>query len=80
MNLKLLFALITLTTVLACATAQQPKFKFTRGTRIGIVNHLEGSLKDLPRSDIEKLEPLIIEYAVQAVENAMVKAILLPPE
>lgn len=38
---NLLLTLTTFTTVLACATAQQPKFEFPAGTRIGIVNHLE---------------------------------------
>ncbi len=39
---KLIYILITLAIVLACATAQQPKFEFPSATRIGIVNHLEG--------------------------------------
>ena len=39
---KLFLTLTTFTTVLACATAQQPKFEFPSATRIGIVNHLEG--------------------------------------
>jgi len=38
---KLFLTLTTFTTVLACATAQQPKFEFPSATRIGIVNHLE---------------------------------------
>lgn len=40
---------------------------------------LEGNLKNLPPSEIEKLEPLIKEYAEQAVENAMVSANLVGP-
>ena len=39
---------------------------------------LDGSLKSMPQSEIEKLEPLIKEYADQAVENALVDANLLP--
>jgi hypothetical protein len=42
--------------------------------------NLEGSLKNMPRSEIEKLQPLIKEYAEQAVDNAMVNANLLPPD
>ena len=38
---KFAYILITLAIVFACATAQQPKFEFPAGTRIGIVNHLE---------------------------------------
>ncbi len=34
----------------------------------------------MPRSEIEKLQPLVKEYAEQAVENAMVSANLLPPK
>ena len=41
---------------------------------------LEGSLKNLPRSEIDKLEPIVKEYAEQAIENAMVNTNLLPPE
>jgi hypothetical protein len=41
---------------------------------------LEGSLKNMPRSEIEKLEPLIKKYAEQAVKNAMVNTNLLPPD
>ncbi len=41
---------------------------------------LEGSLKNMPRSDIEKLEPIVKEYAEQVIENAMVNANLLPPD
>ena len=40
---------------------------------------LDGSLKTIPRSEIEKLEPLINKYADQAVESAMANANLLPP-
>ncbi len=39
---KLLITLTALATVWACATAQQPKFDFPAGTRVGVVNHLEG--------------------------------------
>ena len=39
---KLFITLTALVTVWACATAQQPKFDFPAGTRIGIVNYLEG--------------------------------------
>ena len=39
---KLFITLTALTSVWACATAQQPKFDFPAGTRIGVVNHLEG--------------------------------------
>jgi len=39
---KLLITLTALATVWACATAQQSKFDFPAGTRIGVVNHLEG--------------------------------------
>ena len=42
--------------------------------------NLEGSLKNMPRSEIEKLQPLIKEYAGQAVDNAVVRANLLPPD
>ena len=41
---------------------------------------LEGSLKNLPRSEIDKIEPIMKEYAEQAIENALVNANLLPPE
>jgi hypothetical protein len=41
---------------------------------------LEGSLKNLPRSEIDKIEPIMKEYAEQAIENAMVNANLLPPD
>ena len=40
---------------------------------------LEGSLKNLPRSEIDKIEPIMKEYAEQAIENALVNANLLPP-
>lgn len=40
---------------------------------------LNRSLNKLPRSEIEKIEPLIKEYADQAVENALVNSNLLPP-
>ena len=40
---------------------------------------LSGSLNRLPRSEILKIEPLIIEYADQAVKNALVNSNLLPP-
>ena len=40
----------------------------------------EGSLKNLPRSEIDKIKPIVKEYAEQAVDNAMVSANLLPPE
>ena len=40
---------------------------------------LDGSLNQLPRSEIEKIEPLIKEFADQAVENALVNSNLLPP-
>ena len=42
--------------------------------------NLAGSLKNMPRSEIEKLQPLMKEYAQQAVDNAMVNANLLPPD
>ena len=41
--------------------------------------NLDSSLNKLPRSEIEKIEPLIKEYADQAVENALVNSNLLPP-
>ena len=40
---------------------------------------LDGSLKTIPRSEIEKLKPQIKKYADQAVESAMANANLLPP-
>ena len=40
---------------------------------------LNRSLNKLPQSEIEKIEPLIIEYADQAVRNALVNSNLLPP-
>jgi len=42
--------------------------------------NLESSLKNLPRSEIDKIEPIVKEYAEHAIENAMVNANLLPPE
>jgi len=50
--------------------------------RKSALNHidLEGSLKNLPRSEIDKIEPIMKEYAEQAIENALVNANLLPPE
>ena len=41
--------------------------------------NLEGKLKNIPRSEIEKLEPQIKNYAEQAVKNAMENTNLLPP-
>ena len=40
---------------------------------------LNRSLNELPRSEFEKIEPLIKEYADQAVKNALVNSNLLPP-
>jgi hypothetical protein len=40
---------------------------------------LEGSLKTMRGSEIKKLEPMIKDYADQAVQNALVNANLLPP-
>jgi hypothetical protein len=40
---------------------------------------LEGKLKNMPRSEIEKLEPRMKDYAAQAVKNALERANLLPP-
>jgi hypothetical protein len=40
---------------------------------------LNRSLNELPRSEFEKIEPLIKEYADQAVRNALVNSNLLPP-
>jgi hypothetical protein len=42
--------------------------------------NLEGSLKNLPHSEIDKIEPIVKEYAEQAAENAVVNANLLPPD
>ncbi len=52
------------------------RVKPVRGNNID----LEGSLKNLPRSEIDKIEPIVKEYAEQAIENAMVNANLLPPK
>ena len=41
--------------------------------------NLDGNLKTMRGSEIQKLEPLIKEYADQAVQNALVNANLLPP-
>jgi len=40
---------------------------------------LEGKLKNMPRSEIEKLEPLMKGYAEQAIKNALENANLLSP-
>jgi len=40
---------------------------------------LEGNLKTMRGSEIQKLETQIKEYADQAVQNALVNANLLPP-
>ena len=40
---------------------------------------LEGSMKTMRGTEIQKLEPLIKGYADQAVQNALVNANLLPP-
>ena len=40
---------------------------------------LEGSMKTMRGTEIQKLEPLIKDYADQAVQNALVNANLLPP-
>ena len=40
---------------------------------------LEGSLKTMRGSEIQKIEPMIKDYADQAVQNALVNANLIPP-
>jgi hypothetical protein len=51
------------------------------GNRKSSLDNIElaGSLNKLPRSEIEKIEPLIKEYADQAAEKALVNSNLLPP-
>ena len=41
MKQRLIFSLIASVLVLACATPDPPRFDFTAGSRIGIINHLE---------------------------------------
>ena len=40
---------------------------------------LEGKLKNMPRSEIEKLEPRMKDYAAQAAKSALERANLIPP-